>query len=112
MRCPELFKHSRDNAPNGRPLDFSVLRARRTCLTYQASPEVRCTTPRMRDPHRFQQPGRTLLTPQQRPRLSAIRQCAFDVAGPVAIRQRPREIAQRQPNPLLVVQQPFKPLDG
>ena len=112
MRCPELFKHSRDNAPNGRPLDFSVLRARRTCMTYQASCEVRRTTPRVRYPHVFQQPSRTLLTPQQRPRFTAVCQCALDVAGPVAIRQRPREIAQRQPNPLLVVQQPFKPLDG
>jgi len=110
--CPELFKNSGDNVPNGGPLDFSVLRARRTCMTYQASCEVWRTTPRMRDPHVFQQPSRTLLTPQQRPCLFAIRQCAVDVSGPVAIRQRPREIAQRQPDSLLLVQQPFKPLDS
>jgi hypothetical protein len=109
--CPELFKHSGDNAPNGRPLDFSVLRARRTCMTYQASREVRCTTPRMRDPHGFQQPGRTLLTPQQRPRLTAVRQCALDVAGSVAKHQRPREAAERKREPLLLVQQAFQPRD-
>ena len=108
----KLFQHILDNASSPRQLDFAILRGRCPRLTYQASRELRRTAPRMCDRHDFQQPGPTVLTPQQRPRLTAARQCALDIAGSVAQHQGARKGGQRHPEPLLLVQYAFQPLNG